>query len=87
MDMNESNEKATVKDVAADIIYLSGGMDPDYISVNEIVTDTLAEEGIDDENVIEEFTRAVYSLISDAVVTVRWPGDATEYVFNDDSED
>lgn len=87
MENNEAPGGVTAKDVAADIVYMSGGNDPDFISVNEIVTDTLAEQGITDEDEVEKFTLEVYSLISDAVVTVTWPGDDSEYVFNDDEED
>lgn len=87
METNEALEGVTAKDVAADIIYMTGGIDPDFISVSEIVTDTLAEQGITDEDEVEQFTLEVYSLISDAVVTVTWPGDYSQYVFNDDGED
>lgn len=89
MENLEKTLKFTAKDVAADIVYMSGGVDPDFVSVNEIVTDTLAEAGIDDEEFIEEFSMKVYGLISSAVVEVRWPADDTSYIFNEenDSED
>lgn len=87
METNKIPEGITAKDVAADIVYMTGGVDPDFISVNEIVTDTLAEYGVTDEDTVEEFTLEVYSLIASAVVTVTWTGDDSEYVFNDDESD
>jgi hypothetical protein len=87
MKNNENALEITVKDVAADIVYMTGGIDPDFISVNEIVTDTLEEHGITDEDAVEEFTHEVYALISSAIVTVSWTGDDDAYVFNEDEED
>lgn len=87
MDTNQKNLDITAKDAAADIVYMSGGDDPEYGIVNEIVTDTLAEKGITDEDFIEEFAIEVYNLIGSAIVSVSWPGDDSEYVFNDNQED
>lgn len=87
MDTNQKNLDITAKDVAADIVYMSGGNDPEYSIVNEIVTDTFAEKGITDEDFIEEFAIEVYELIGSAVVSVSWPGDDSEYVFNESQED
>ena len=86
MENLEKTLKFTAKDVAADIVYMSGGIDPHFVSVNEIVTDTLAETGIKDEEFIESFTLKVYNLISSAIVEVRWPADDTSYVFNEDED-
>lgn len=87
MDNNETPAGVNPKDVAAELVYMTGGIDPDFVSVSEIVTDTLTEKGITDEDVIEEFALEVHSLIASAVVTVAWPGDEDEYIFNDPEED
>lgn len=83
MENNTIPENVNPRTMAADIIHMSGGLDPDFVQITEIVMDTLQEYDITDEDVIEKFALQVDAFIYSAVVTVTWPDSTAKYVYND----
>lgn len=78
-------EAISPRDFAANLIHMSGGIDPDFVQITEIAGDTLGEYGITDEDAIADFAMEVDKLISSAIVTVQWADSDEKYVYNDPS--
>lgn len=67
---------------AANLIHMSGGIDPDFVQITEIAGDTLGEHGITDEDTIDKFAMEVDKLISSAIVTIQWADSDEKYIYN-----
>jgi hypothetical protein len=76
-------ESISPRAFAANLIHMSGGIDPDFVQITEMAGDTLGEYDITDEDVIEEFAMEVDKLISTAIVTVQWADADEKYVYNE----
>lgn len=83
MTNNQIPEAISPRAFAANLIHMSGGIDPDFVQITEIAGDTLGEYGITDEDVIADFAMEVDRLISSAIVTVQWVDSDDKYVYND----
>lgn len=83
MTNNNIPEAIDPRAFAANLIHMSGGIDPDFVQITEIAGDTLAEYDITDEDTIDNFAMEVDKLISSAIVTVQWADSDEKYVYND----
>lgn len=80
--------ETNLKDIAAELIYSSGGEDIEFLTIIETLQDQLEEEGIDIEpEEVDVLANTLSDLITKATVRVSWVGDETEYVFGVDDED
>ena len=74
--------ETNLKDIAAGLIYSSGGEDIEFMTIVETLEEQFESEGIDigsDET--EALANKIHDLIARATICVSWTEDSDEYVF------
>lgn len=80
--------ESNLKDIAADLIYSSGGEDIEFLTIVETLEDKLEEEGIElDPDEMDSLANSLSDLIRTATIRVSWIDDDMEYVFGVDDEE
>lgn len=80
--------ETNLKDIAAELIYSSGGEDIEFMTIVETLTEQMEEEGIDIDNAeLEALSNDISALIHRATVRVSWIEDETEYLFGTDDNE
>lgn len=77
-----------LKDIAAELIYSSGGEDVEFMTIVETLTEKMEEEGVDIADAeVEALSQDILTLIHRATIRVSWAEDDSEYLFGTDDEE